>query len=218
MIENIGKLSMQNKLAILILAAGASTRMGESKQLLPWKNTTLLGNAIEQALGLTETDVFVVLGSDSERIKDSIKKYPVHVINNDNWQTGMGSSISLGVEVIKNLEVYSKILIHLADQPFVTTKHLKSICNLSFKHENKIIASNYQNKPGVPIVFSAEFFDVFAALKGETGAKKVLRKLEGEVLLLNTIKNLKDVDTKKTYNQLIHSVYVDSEEKKDKKS
>ena len=113
----------KNDLGILILAAGSSTRMGQPKQLLPWKNSTLLGNTIETAKALTK-NILVVLGAHAELIEEKLPK-DVNRIINIGWNSGMGSSIALGVQQLERALGPERILILLVDQPLIRFRLFK---------------------------------------------------------------------------------------------
>jgi molybdenum cofactor cytidylyltransferase len=195
---------MTNKTAILILAAGGSSRMGEPKQLLPWKQTTLLGNSIEQALLVKEAEVFVVLGSSYKEIRSSIQDFPITILINELWEQGMGSSISIGINKILEKNSFDNVLIMLADQPFVDGNYLTELQKRFCQNPKKIIASNYNDKFGVPVIFGKQFFPDLRALKEEVGAKKLLNQYKSIVEVYNSKFIFEDIDTKKKYKDLIH--------------
>lgn len=208
---------MQVNTAILILAAGSSSRMGESKQLLPWGKTTLLGNAIEQALLVKNVAIVVVLGANGEEIENSIESYDVKIVHNENWKRGIGSSISYGVKsILRNYEV-SSILIMLGDQPFVKSEYLSKLCETSESHKRKIIVSDYRSNIGVPAVFGADYFSDLTSLNNEKGAKKIIHKYQKSIKVVDFENNLIDVDTEKEYKDLIHSRDMKIRKKKIKK-
>jgi len=121
-------LEIQRKIAMVILAAGASTRMNTIKQLLQWKNTTLLGNAIEQGLSAKVDSVFVVLGARKEKINPTIKEYNITIIENKNWHLGLGKSVACAVEFLVNSPTrFDGILFALADQPLLTISHYNKL-------------------------------------------------------------------------------------------
>jgi molybdenum cofactor cytidylyltransferase len=197
---------MQNKTAILVLAAGGSSRMGEPKQLLTWSRTTLLGSTIERALELNNSEVFVVLGAFSEKIKQSIEKYSVSIVINKNWNLGMGASISSGVEEVLKRNCFENILITLADQPFVNSEYLFHLINIHGYNSNKIIASDYIGRAGVPAIFGKKYFSELKELECEYGAKELLKKYFDfvEFPILDFFSE--DIDTQENYNELIHRV------------
>ena len=85
---------LSNKIAVIILAAGNSNRMGKIKQLLEWEDKTIIEKIIKLSLSLKTKEVFVVLGSNYKKIYDVINKYNITIIKNTSWENGIGSSIS----------------------------------------------------------------------------------------------------------------------------
>ncbi|CAL2095105.1 nucleotidyltransferase family protein [Tenacibaculum sp. 190524A02b] len=190
------------KVAILILAAGTSSRMGSIKQVLPYKHTTLLGWTIEQVIAVKEADTFVVLGANMGLIKKSIDAYSITIIENKSYREGLSTSIVTGINTIE-VNTFDKVLILLADQPKITTDYLKKLIEISKKNQAKIIASNYGDKIGVPAIFPKKYFSKLKELTGDKGAGKLLNiTLKSEVLsLLNS--NLTDIDTLTNYHKLL---------------
>src|SRR5947207_1285771 len=114
------KVSAVPSAAAIILAAGAATRMGQLKQMLAYQDKTLLQHAIDQAIGAGFEPIIVVLGSESQMLRDSITHKPVEVVQNERWETGMGSSIAVGMQALLNRrEAPCAAAILVADQPLV---------------------------------------------------------------------------------------------------
>lgn len=194
------------KIAILILAAGESKRMNGIKQLLPWKNTTLLGNAIEQAIQSKGNAVYVVLGANANQITPTIAHYNIQTIENANWKNGLGNSIAAGVKEIKdNQGDYDAILITLADQPLLTADYYNLLMDHYVQNKAKIIASETNNSPSVPAIFDALYFEQLSQLHQDQGAKEILLAAEKEVYVLRTNANLMDVDTQSAYEKIYDS-------------
>ena len=190
------------KTAILILAAGKSSRMGSPKQLLPYQNTTLLGCAIEHAKNSKASAVFCVLGANAIRIKKSIEKNNVKIIINKEFQHGLSTSIIAGINHLKDKN-FDSVLIMLADQPNVNANYLNKLLTASEEDKNVIIASCYPNKVGVPAVFSKLYFNQLLQLKGDKGAKDLLNNQSSKIIKLNA-NNLLDIDTIQDYQKLIN--------------
>ena len=112
----------QNTLCpIIILAAGASRRMGQPKQLMLWKGETLISRIVRVALEVKCGPVVVVLGAHSEEIEKEIANASVSIAINDSWELGMGTSLNRGLhEVEKIAPEASAIVLLVADQPYVT--------------------------------------------------------------------------------------------------
>ncbi|CAL2102862.1 NTP_transf_3 domain-containing protein [Tenacibaculum sp. 190130A14a] len=192
---------MQNT-AIIILAAGSASRMGAIKQLLPYKNTTLLGWAIQNAVQSNAKATFCVLGANATQIIEEIKQSSIPIIINAEYKDGLSSSIASGIEHIENRS-FDHVLIMLADQPNVNTDYLNTLLNTSQEHPHNIIASDYGKNVGVPAIFPKAYFQNLTKLKGDKGAKLFLQHHLSEVMKIKTI-DLIDIDTKEEYQRLIN--------------
>ncbi|SED17707.1 molybdenum cofactor cytidylyltransferase [Tenacibaculum sp. MAR_2009_124] len=189
------------KTAIVILAAGKSSRMGTAKQLLPYRHTTLLGWTIEQALKIVNTEVICITGAKREIVEKSISTYPITIIHNSNFQNGLSASIKVGIRYVSQKD-FDNVLIILADQPFVTNGYLKEIISKSCMDPEKIIASNYGNRIGVPALFPRRFYQHLSKLTGDKGAKELLSKHSDNILKMPKV-NLIDIDTQEEYEHYV---------------
>ncbi|MEW4925575.1 nucleotidyltransferase family protein [Algibacter sp. 2305UL17-15] len=191
-------------IAIVILAAGASSRMGSPKQLLNWGNTSLIQHTLNIAKTTKAVKTFVVLGADSEKIKEEIKEAKVSIILNPEWELGLGKSIARAASVIFNSkENFDGILVALADQPFVTPSFLNQMIDEFSLNKNGIIATFYNTKKnGVPVLFAKSYLSELNKLDDDFGAKLILEKHESKVKsLVPNFENL-DIDTKEDYKSL----------------
>lgn len=161
-------------IAAVILAAGAATRMGRLKQLLPYGGGTLVGHAVEQAIGAGFNPVIVVTGSENASVQEAIRELSVEIVFNEAWQLGMGSSIVAGLERAQTYRP-AAVAILLADQPLVTTRHLKEMSQLLQEDGTKIVAAEYNRTLGVPALFKSEMFEELLSLAPEAGARHILR-------------------------------------------
>ncbi|MGB5920266.1 nucleotidyltransferase family protein [Arcobacter sp.] len=184
-------------LAVLILAAGTSSRLGEPKQLLKLKGKTLINIAIEKAMRLT-SNVTVVLGHKSEEIKKDIENKKINILTNTNYEEGMGNTIAFGVSNIKE----KKVLIMLCDQPLIPIEHYENLIKLSNKNEDKIICSEYKKQYAVPTIFPNKYFEELQNLKGNKGAKQLFVKYEPRSVDLADNFSF-DVDTKEDWQELL---------------
>lgn len=194
---------MKKRIAILILAAGASSRMGAVKQLLPWKSTTLLGNAIELAKTTMVTNVFVVVGANVKKVTLEVLRNKAVIIINKEWEQGIGTSIATGVKSIIEIGGFDGVLLMLADQPFLTSHHLLNIIDRFGDTDKLIIASSYTNiqKPVVPILFDAIYFGELSCLDSEEGAKNIIKKHKEAVVQVFVDSEFKDVDNPYDYKR-----------------
>ncbi|PRX54998.1 nucleotidyltransferase family protein [Flagellimonas meridianipacifica] len=196
---------MTKAISALTLAAGASNRMpNKIKQLLPWDNTTLLGNTIHQVSPLVDA-VHVVLGAYADEIRPTLSKQVIAHVN-PNWESGMGASIAYGVsQILKNEKVPDAILILVPDQPLMDTMHFDKLKETYLKNENvNLVATHYGNqRHGVPAIFDHSLFSELQSLRKDFGAKKIIQNhLSVAKLIPGNGKEI-DVDTYESYLQLI---------------
>lgn len=197
---------MNSKVTILILAAGSSSRMGKIKQLLPWKDSTLLEHTIKIAKSSKANQLIVILGSNARLIKETIKTKTNNVIflENTEWKSGMGTSISCGVNYLLDLNNDTDaVLILLADQALIDTEYLDEIIGIYSNSKIELIGSRYGDKIGVPALFKRTYFTDLQKLDGDNGAQLILNKCTNKVHVLNPLGKVYDVDTLEDYNNLL---------------
>lgn len=192
------------KIPILLLAAGSSSRMGQPKQLLPWGSQTLIEHQI-QTLLQTGNPVNVVLGSNSNLIIPVIEKYSLNIFINTVWESGMGSSISLGIsEIIQKFPDANGVLITLLDQPLITTSYLEKMLGAYQPGSQQILVSRSASGwTGVPALFDKCYFKALTELSNDEGAKKITKRHEESAIFLEGGELLVDMDTMQTYQQLL---------------
>ncbi|WP_319589927.1 nucleotidyltransferase family protein [uncultured Draconibacterium sp.] len=192
-----------NNIPILLLAAGASSRMGKPKPLLPWEGKRLIEHQVNMLLS-TGNPVVVVLGNQSESIIPILQGLPVKFTINENWEMGMGTSIATGVRFIKQLYPDCKgVLITLIDQPLITSDHLNTlVANFESEKQQIIVSQAETGWQGVPVLFDRFYFDELARLKGKQGAKTIFRNYMQHVISIPCGEILEDMDTPKEYDKL----------------
>lgn len=162
--------NLKKDISILILAAGTSKRLGEPKQLLKYREESLIVIAVKKALELSSI-VTVVLGHNATTMREEIKDFPITIVVNPKYNEGIGSSVSFGIQ--ENMK-YKNTLIMLCDQPFIPISHyLKLINSLE---NNSLIGSFYNDCISVPAIFSQKYYFSLQELKGDKGAKSILIK------------------------------------------
>ena len=192
-------------IAVLIMAAGQSSRMKGIKQLLPWNGTTLLQHTLNTILDIKKNKVFMVLGANSDLIEAELKlvKQPVALIKNEKWQKGLGSSIACGIDFILEQEhTIDGILICLADQPLLTDVYYKKLLQIFRTNDVAIVATKYPNKSGVPAVFSTKIAQELIHLNEDYGARRIMSKYKDNMIVLDAGEQIIDIDTPETYEHL----------------
>ncbi|MCL7755034.1 nucleotidyltransferase family protein [Polaribacter sp. Z022] len=188
-----------NSIAVLVLAAGKSSRMKDIKQLLKINNKTLLETALENGKKINPDNVICVLGAHAEKIKKETSTKNITYIFNNNFEKGLSSSIVCGVNYIaKEHSNLTSILILLADQPKIDFQFLNELVSIYQKNTTKIVASSYGDKKGVPAIFPKIYFEKLKLLKGDKGAKEFLNSNNIDIASINSLK-LIDIDTKEDY-------------------
>lgn len=191
--------------ALIILAAGASSRLGYPKQTLLYKGRTLLEIAIEAGLKSKCKQVTVVLGANADKIEPGIQDYPINIIHNAGWEVGMGSSIALAINTIQEDKAIKQAVIMLCDQPFVTGRLIDSLLYKQQETNKKIIACTYKDTIGVPVLFNRSLFNELTLLQGQEGAKKVLNVHPDDIATIPFEKGGVDIDTVADYEELLRN-------------
>ena len=179
--------------SIIILAAGASTRLGRAKQTLPYKDSTLLNHTIEVALNSALGPVLVVVGANQEEILPHIKNEALEIIINVEYAEGIASSIRAGIGFVQeHLKQCNDVILMVCDQPHVDQHLLKSLVNAKAATGKPIAACVYKETMGVPALFDKQFFSHLLSLNGEEGGKKIL--MQNQVLIATVPFPLGEVD------------------------
>lgn len=192
--------SIDNVYAV-ILAAGASRRLGAPKQLLKWDQRTLLEHALLNARAVAEDRCLVVLGSHAEAIREVVSFEAVSVIDNPDWQEGIASSIRAGIRALPDSAEAALIL--LCDQPLIKAEHLRALLNAWRAEPSRIVASFYQGGAGVPALFPVNYFEPLLVLQGDQGAKALLRKSDAELLTIPLPEAEFDIDSGEDFERLM---------------
>jgi molybdenum cofactor cytidylyltransferase len=187
---------------VILLAAGKSSRMGRAKQLLPWRDSTLLRHAAETALATGGSPVVVVLGAEAEACRPVLGGLAIHIVINAEWEQGMGTSIRAGVAELTRLAPASEgALIMLHDQPYVTAARLLELVAARMP-DDLAVASLYEDAMGVPAFFTRELFGDLQALDGRAGAQGILKAHAAQVQKFAMPEARHDIDTPGDYERL----------------
>lgn len=196
-------MSEYKQIAIIILAAGASVRMGTPKQLLSYQGRSLLGHITQEAIASVCEPVVVVLGAYAQQIRPELNQLPVQVVENLRWNQGMSASIKSGIQKLNtatnNIEA---VVLALCDQPFVSAQIINQLVEAYYHTGKAIVASEYSGTLGVPALFSHRFFFELTDLKETEGAKQVIKKYSHEVYCIDFPEGAIDIDTPNEYEKL----------------
>jgi CTP:molybdopterin cytidylyltransferase MocA len=166
---------MRMSVAAIIVAAGASTRLKQPKQLVLLDGEPLLQRAVRGAREAGAKPVFVVLGAYREAIENEIDFGAATVLRNDEWEEGLASSIRAGVKAVEEADAAAAgVLLMTCDQPRVTTGHLRAMIEQFEERPTLIIASIYAGIRGIPVIFPPTMYADLLALRGDRGARGLL--------------------------------------------
>ncbi|MES1213909.1 MAG: nucleotidyltransferase family protein [Bacteroidota bacterium] len=192
-----------NHCAIILLAAGASMRMGSPKQLLRYKGKSFLQNMISAAINASLQPVIVVTGANASAITNELKEENVQVVNNSDWKEGIASSIRCGIDhVQKQYPTCDGVIITVCDQPHITPALLKQLIAKQLTSGKPIAASAYENTTGTPAIFHKSFFPELLSLKGDKGAAKIIRQHADAIGTIEFPMGRFDIDTPEDYDNL----------------
>lgn len=188
----------------VILAAGASTRMGTPKQLLHFQGRSFLRHTVEVTVASVCQPIVVVLGAYVEKMRDEVSQLPVQVVENLQWHEGMGTSIGVGIAAISAApEKIEAVVLALCDQPFISSDAINQLVESYRATGKEIIASEYAGTLGAPALFSHKFFSELMNLKAAAGAKQIIQKYNHEVFPVPFPAGVVDIDTPKDYEELL---------------
>lgn len=188
--------------ALLLLAAGASTRMGRPKQLLPYHGHTLLRHAAETAVATGCAPIVLVTGALHHELLPEIAGLPIRAVHNPAWETGMASSIRTGLLTVAEAHP-AAVLVMLTDQPAVTPELLQQLIARQQATRAPVAAAAYGNTLGVPAVFDKAVLPELLQVQGQQGANRLIGSLGAAVAQVSFPAGLLDVDTPAQYAALL---------------
>lgn len=186
----------------LILAAGASSRMGSPKGLLPWGKSTVLQRIIGQVREAGLENIVLVSGAHHENLLPVAHGEAIRVCHHPEWERGMGSSLARGIECVEgHYPEADAILVLLSDQPFVTAKYLREMLRAHAATPSCMTASRYGDASGVPALFPKVFWEDLKALSPKQGARAFLMNHPDQCQALEPDFPLIDIDTPESYQR-----------------
>lgn len=186
-------------IAAVILAAGMATRMGSVKQLLPWGKSTILGSTIDLYAKANVDKIIVVVGYYAPEIMKALHNKPVKWVINKEFQSGMASSLQAGIKALdKEDEV---CLLGLGDTPLLRYKTINQIIEAHQFHQAQIVVPYYGEQSGHPILVTSQLFSELLKVRGDVGARFVIKAHNKSVFRLEVDDEgvIIDLDTQESY-------------------
>ena len=193
------------KISGIVLASGEGKRIGRIKQLLPWKNSTILGTIIDTLKNTNIDKIYIVLGHEKEKILENIKPQlteKFEVIFNENYKKGMLTSIQEAVKKIS--DDYYGFIVFLGDQPFINKETVNKFIDRVRLKDYPIVVSCYKGERGHPTFISLEFKEKVLSLNPEKeGLREIIYDARNKNLVFDFETDdedvIKDIDTFEDY-------------------
>ncbi len=186
------------RIPAILLAAGRSSRLGSPKQMISVEQETLLERTARIAAEAGTEPVFIVLGSHAETMRNLHFPQNAVLVLNDQWEEGVASSVRAGMQaVLAGNKEAEGVLLLVCDQPAVTSEHLRLLIAQAQQKDGSLetAASSYAGVTGTPAIFPAIRFQQLLALRGDTGARALLRDPAHPPLLVSLPHGEIDIDT-----------------------
>jgi len=190
------------KTAIILLAAGSSSRLGRPKQLIEFQGKKLIQKAIDEAKKSKADSLVVVLGWNPELIKTGFDSSQTSIVINESWEQGMATSMQAGLRFLREKEHPDQVILMLVDQPYVESKLLDRLILEKERTGKGIVACSYSDTLGVPVIFDQKYFEELLKLKGSDGAKKVILRNKADVFAIDFPLGAVDLDTAEDLKRL----------------
>jgi len=194
---------MPESVAGIILAAGASQRMGQPKPLLLWRGKPFICHVARTALDAGLTPVVIVTGARADEVRAALADLPVGIAYNPNWTEGQSTSVQAGLQSLPP-ETDAAIFL-LADQPHIPVELLRALLEQHVQTRAPIVAPLIGEQRGNPVLFDRSTFPDLMSLQGDAGGRQVLSRYPITYVPWDDPKLLLDVDTLEDYERLLNS-------------
>ena len=186
----------------ILLAAGKSKRLkSENKLIKKFKNKALINHSLKALFKSKVERIIIVLGYQDKEVRKAIKKNKKNIfVLNKNFRLGVSSSINIGLNKITKKD--KGLIIVQSDMPFIKTSDINKIYNSISKKRHLVHALKFKNKIGNPIGFDSSVLTKFKRMKGDVGAKFMVKRLKNNTNFIKVLskKVFKDLDLRKDFN------------------
>lgn len=180
------------RLFAIVLAAGLSERFGAVKQLARYRGESLAARALRIAESVCSNRTVLVTGHQGAAVHAACAPIAGFRVHNSDYRQGLASSIAHGVAAVRHAA--DGVLLLLADQPLIDQQHLARLAERWSGAPERVVATAYAGKSGVPVIFPRRFFDDLCKLTGDTGAQPLLRRCGSDVLTVSYEAAAIDID------------------------
>ncbi|MBC8274501.1 MAG: molybdenum cofactor cytidylyltransferase [Chloroflexi bacterium] len=167
-------------ISAILLAAGQSKRMGELKQLMPFGQSTIVEQAVDNLLGSAVDEVIVVVGCRAEDVIKAIAAKPIKLVINPDYEQGMSTSVIAGLNLVHS--GVQGVMLALGDQPLVNSQTINRLIEGFYNHDKGIVVPTYQGRRGHPIIFAIKYKEQLLKLRGDVGGRQIIKDHPDDVL------------------------------------
>ena len=185
---------MSARHAAIVLAAGASRRMGRPKQLIKIDGETLIRRIALVALATAPTRTLIMVGAYADEVFAKVADLEVERVDCPGWDEGMAASLRTGIAALRRADGDGALLL-LCDQPGLDDAHLREICAAWRRDQSCAVASAYADTIGVPALLPRSWFADLRALQGDSGARELLRRRGSRVVAIEAPVLARDIDS-----------------------
>ncbi|MDG6933201.1 MAG: nucleotidyltransferase family protein [Nitrososphaerota archaeon] len=180
----------------VILAAGRSVRFGEPKLVQALKGKPVLQHVIDSALGSKVSETILVLGYRWQQLLDAVNTETAKVVINPDYDEGMSTSLKVGLRTADDKSI--GCIVMMGDQPFVSSSLLNRLIDRFLDGDAVAVVSDYKGVWATPVLVSRELFPEVMLLKGDRGARDILKKYGAKIIKVGLRNNrgLLDIDTR----------------------
>jgi len=194
---------MTESIAGIILAAGASQRMGQPKPLLLWHGKPFICHVARTALDAGLAPVVIVTGAHAEEVRAALADLPVEIVYNPNWAEGQSTSVRTGLQALPP-ETTAAIFL-LADQPHIPAALVRALLEQHVQTRAPIVAPLIGEQRGNPVLFDRSTFPDLMSLHGDAGGRLIFSRYPAAYVPWHDPNLLLDVDTLEDYERLLSS-------------
>lgn len=169
-----------SKVAVILLAAGKSERMGQNKLLLPFGGQLVIQHTLDNLVASRAQGIVVVLGSKASEISEAVSKHNVTTVFNPNYASGMSTSLAAGLKAMKDPAEF--VMVALGDQPLIKPQTYDALIATALSTDKGILVPTYYGKRGNPILVSSKHKEELCMQSGDIGGRELLRTCPGDVL------------------------------------
>jgi len=186
-------------ISVILLAAGESKRMGETKQLMPFSRGTMVEQTVDNLLNSTVDEVIVVVGHRAEEVIKTIVTKPVKLAVNPDYQQGMSTSIIAGLRLVDSRA--QAVMLALGDQPLVDSQTINRLIDEFYNHNKGIAIPTYRGRRGHPVIFAVRYKEKLLGLKDDIGGRQIIKDYPDDILEITVDSEgvITDIDTRSDY-------------------